>query len=213
MVSENKCGIIKKTCEEFDIWRCDKYSSDEGKPLTRCEYSQTENKCKEFTCEQLSKNECSKFDVNEDNKVCAPSGNNCAIHSCEDFDSTICETIEFSNPAYKCMNTDEGCKFKSIYEYNNLEDGEVCEEFIPVNKAYKCIYNSYYKSCEIKAKECGELSKDECDLFNFKDNLDRTDGKKCVYSDDDGKCVLNSTSNSKNVEFCAYIFLILFLLF
>ena len=205
LISKGQCGITNKDCEEYDYSQCEKYASKEGEPLTRCAYDPTLKRCAKFTCEELSNTECSKFEVYETGKVCAPFGNNCKIQSCPDFSSDICETIEFSNPADRCVNSETGCTFTSCYNY----DPQECEKYIPVTNAYKCFFNSYYGQCEFGYKDCEELSKDECDLFNMKDNMERTHGKKCVYSDDEGKCVLNS----KKLEFSTFILLFILLLF
>ena len=203
LVSEGHCGIKNKDCEEYDIGQCEKYAPNEGEPLTRCEYNPSLKKCVKFTCEELSNTECSKFAVYDTDQVCAPYGNNCKIQSCSEISPDICETVEFSFAGDKCVKTDKGCTLKRCEDTDPSE----CESFIPVNKAYKCVLNSYRAQCEWKYKECEELSRGECDSFNIRDNLQKTDGKKCV--EDDGKCVLNSSK----LEFSVFIVFIFFILF
>ena len=203
LISEGHCGIKNKDCEEYDISQCEKWGSNEGEPLERCEYNPTLKKCTKFTCEELSNTECSKFAIYEENKVCAPFGDKCKIQSCEEISPDICETVEFDFPGDKCVKTDSVCTLKRCEDTDPSE----CENFIPVNKAYKCVLNSYSGRCQWKYKECEELSEDECDAFNIHDNLERTDGKKCV--EEDGQCTLNSNKLEISV-FIAFIFFILF---
>lgn len=203
MISEGQCGIRNKDCEEYDIYQCEKYYPNEGEPLTRCAYDPSLKKCSKFSCEDLSNTECAKFEVYETGKVCAPFGNNCKIQSCSEISADICETVEFSFPGDKCVKSDSGCTFAKCEDIDPSE----CENFIPVNKAYKCVLDSSGTRCQYDYKKCEELSKDECDFFNIEDNLEENDGKKCVYSDDEGKCVLNS----KKLEFSVFILFILFL--
>ena len=203
MISEGQCGIRNKDCEEYDIYQCEKYYPNEGEPLARCAYDPSLKKCSKFSCEDLSNTECAKFEVYETGKVCAPFGNNCKIQSCSDISADICETVEFSFPGDKCVKSDSGCTFARCEDIDPSE----CENFIPVNKAYKCVLDRSGTRCQYGYKKCEELSKDECDFFNIEDNLEENDGKKCVYSDDEGKCVLNS----KKLEFSVFILFILFL--
>ena len=203
LISEGQCGIKNKDCEEYDTSQCEKWGGSEEEPLSRCEYNPSLKKCVKFTCEELSNTECSKFEVYEADKVCAPYGDKCKIQSCEEISPDICETVEFPYPGDKCVKSDSGCTLNRCQDTDPSE----CENFIPVNKAYKCTLNSYRGECEWKYKECEELSGDECDAFNINDNLEKTDGKKCVEKD--GKCMLNS----KKLEFSFFIVFIFFILF
>ena len=201
-IEEGTCRIVEKECEEYKNDECENYYSSSDDGSTKCLLDSSTNKCKKFTCAELPKTECSKFEINEENKVCAPDGNNCKIKSCEDFSSDICESIEFYREDYKCVKSSSGCTFTTCEQTNPSN----CGEFIPINKAYKCYLSSHGK-CTTETKDCGELSRGECHLFNTEDNLEDTNGKKCV--EDDGKCVLNS----KKIEFSAFIILILLFLF
>ena len=200
LISEGQCGIVTKDCEDFKSDECDEYSP-ENEEYTRCLLDQATNKCKKITCEDLSSSECDKFVIYKNDKVCAPYGNKCKIQSCKDFSSDICESVEFSFQGFKCINTDKGCEYSTCYD----TDPSKCGNFIPINKAYKCYLNR--GQCDFGRKKCEELSKNECDLFNIEDNLEETNGKKCV--EDDGKCVLNSNK----LEFSFFVLFILFLLF
>ena len=199
-IREGTCEIVNKECEEYKSDECEEYSSSGD---TKCLLDSSTNKCKKFTCAELPKTECSKFKLYEEDKVCAPDGDNCKIKSCTDFSSEICETVEFSYEGYKCTKSSSGCSFTTCQTTNPSN----CGKFIPTNKAYKCYLDSDSGKCFTETKDCGELSKGECHLFNTEDNLEDTNGKKCV--EDDGKCVLNS----KKIEFPAFIILILLFLF
>jgi len=201
---ENKCKITSKECEELDSDKCYLYSSQsEDDANKKCILNSSNGKCKKFECSELPKTECSKFKPNNEEEVCAPYENNCKLLTCPLLPVDTCETIEFSDPGIKCIKSGKSCTISYCERMSPSE----CGKFIPVDKTYKCYYESNMKQCTYKHKKCEEFSKGECNLFNTEDNLEDTNGKKCV--DDDGKCVLNS----KKLEFPAYISLILFLLF
>ena len=158
------------------------YNTDD----TKCIIDSKTNKCKLSTCEQLSDTECGSFIPNYSDQVCAPFGNKCKVQSCSYFSKDTCETVQLNDPAYKCVYSENACTFANCYKQNPKS----CSSFVPLDKYYKCVGDGDY--CYIESKECEELSKGECDLYNTEDNLEVTNGKKCVYSDDKGKCVLAS---------------------
>ena len=163
--------------------------------------------CEYKTCETLSNTECSKFVVYEANKACVPDGDSCQILQCEQMSPNICESIEFQDIGSKCVKSGSGC----ILATCNSMTESTCGEFIPVNKLYKCYFDDGY-GCTDTEKECSDFDIGECNLFNTEDNPVYTDGEKCVESD--GMCVLiEKESNSKMLEFSAFILLIIFLLF
>ena len=197
------CQITAKDCDELDINKCNYYSFNNDE--TKCILDSKTNKCKLTTCEQLPNTECTKFKLYnyDDPKVCAPSGNNCKIQTCSDFSKDVCETVKFGDPDSKCVYSQKGCTYDNCHS----QDPKKCSSFVPLDKLYKCDGDG--DSCYIESKECEELSKGECDLFNIEDNLEETKGKKCVYSDDKGKCVLAS----KRLEFSALISILLLLIY
>ena len=198
---DNKCQILVKNCEEFNNNECYRSRGDGEK---QCLPDTASDHCKLYSCEELSNTECNNYKIYDGEKVCAPKGDKCQIQTCSDFtDKEICESVKFFNRGIKCAYSDSGCILSSCY---NMDKSE-CGNFIPSNKIYKCYYDNDKGKCQTDYKNCEEFSSGECDFFNIEDNLEGTNGKKCV--EDDGKCVLNS----KNVEFSAYFFLILFLLF
>ena len=203
LIADGSCQIMNKECEDYKSDECEDYYSPSNDDPKQCLLDSSTNKCKKFSCEELPKTECSKFKINEENKVCASDGNNCKIQSCEDFSSEICESIEFSNDDYKCVNSDSGCTFTTCLK----TEPPNCGKFVPTNKAFKCYFSRHAQKCVLESKDCEEFSKGECNLFNTEKNLDGTDGKKCV--EDDGKCVLNS----KKLEFSTFFILILFFVF
>ena len=180
------CQIINKECEDYKSDECENYYSPSDDDPKQCLLDSSTNKCKKFSCEELPKTECSKYKINEEDKICASDGNNCKIQSCKDFSSEICESIEFSNEDYKCINSDSGCTFTTCLK----TEPPNCGKFVPKNKAFKCYFSRHAQRCVVESKDCEEFSKGECNLFNNEKNLDGTNGKKCV--EDDGKCVLNS---------------------
>ena len=201
---ENKCKITFKECEELDSDKCDwYYSKSEDDANKKCILDSSNGKCKKFECSELPKTECSKFKPNNNEEVCTPYENNCKLLTCSQLPVDTCETIEFSNPGIKCVKSGKSCTISKCEEMSTSD----CGKFTPVDKTYKCYYSSNANQCTYKHKNCEEFSKGECNLFNIEDNLEDTNGKKCV--EDDGKCVLNS----KKLEFSAFIILILFLLF
>ena len=168
-------------------------------------FDSTNKRCKLTTCEELPNTECNKYQLYSGTKICAPYGNNCKVQTCSELSEDICENVEFFYQGYKCIYSDSKWTFSSCGGMPKSE----CGKFIPKNKAYKCYFDKSYDKCSIKAKDCEELSKNECDLFNNENNLEHSNGKKCTYSDDDGKCVLSN----KNVEFNAYSIILILLLF
>ena len=203
LIKEGQCGILYKKCEEFTNDACDEFSGNDEN--VQCLLDSETNKCKQITCDELKFNECYKFKIYDKDKVCELFRDKCKIQSCSDFDFFTCETVEFSRPAHKCIKLDSGCTFTTCYE----TDPSDCSKFIPVNTAYKCTLNSSGDQCQIKRKECGEFSKDECTLFNIEENLEETNGKFCLEKD--GKCELKS-NKQKNLEFQSFILLMLCLL-
>ena len=205
---EKKCKITKKNCEELDSNNCNAYSPSDGDDGTKkCIPDSKSGKCKKSSCEELSKTECSNFTPDDREKVCAPDGEKCKVQSCPEISPDICETIPFQNPGSKCVKSGNSCTFSTC----SSMDKSKCGDFIPVNKLYKCYYDEEYGRCNYDNKECSDFARGECDLFNTEDNLEDTDGKKCVESD--GKCALSSKkSNSKMLEFPAFMSLIVLLL-
>ena len=203
----NKCQITKKDCEEIDSHNCGTYRSDVDEGTKKCIPDSKSGKCKKSSCEELSKTECSNFTPDDREKVCAPDGEKCKVQSCPEISPDICETIPFQNPGSKCVKSGNSCTFSTC----SSMDKSKCGDFIPVNKLYKCYYDEEYGRCNYDNKECSDFARGECDLFNTEDNLEDTDGKKCVESD--GKCALSSKkSNSKMLEFPAFMSLIVLLL-
>jgi hypothetical protein len=205
---ESKCIITYKDCEELDNDKCDYYSPSGDDGDKRCLLDSSTKKCKMLSCEELPKTECSKYIPNEVGKVCFADGNNCKLQTCPDLSPDVCETVEFDDSGSKCVKSGKSCTLSTCNSMSKTE----CGNFIPVNKLYKCYYEENAKGCITGYKDCSEFAKDECNLFNTEDNLEDTNGAKCVESD--GKCVLSSKkSNSKMLEFPAFISLIIFLLF
>jgi len=199
----NKGGCEYKSCL---IWQSiEIYLSLYQEDNKRCVFDSTNKRCKLTTCEELPNTECNKYQLYSGTKICAPYGNNCKVQTCSELSEDICESVEFFYQGYKCIYSDSKWTFSSCGGMLKSE----CGKFIQKNKAYKCYFDKSYDKCSIKAKDCEELSKNESDLFNNENNLEHSNGKKCTYSDDDGKCVLSN----KNVEFNTYIILILLLLF
>ena len=204
---DSKCAITIKDCEELGSNYCNLYtpSSDDG--TKRCLPDSSNGKCKKASCEELSKTECSKYIPDEVGKVCIPDGNNCRLQSCSEISPDICETIEFDDPGSKCVKSGTSCTFSTC----DTMTESTCGDFIPINKLFKCYYEENAGRCITGYKECSDFARGECDLFNTEDNLEDTDGAKCVESD--GKCTLGSQkSNSKMLEFPAFISLIVLLL-
>ena len=201
------CEMIPKTCEDYKKDECDSYYSDDRE--YRCVYDDAAQKCKEKKCEELSKTECSKFKIwpnsDQDQNVgtCAPFGDKCKIQKCSDFTSKdTCEKVTFSDEGYKCTFSSNQCTLSNC---RSLKSN--CGSFIPLDPLYKCVSSEDGDSCYTKTKDCEELSKGQCDLFNTEDNLEDTNGKKCV--EEDGKCTLLS----KNLEISALLLSLLLFLF
>ena len=204
---ENKCEITVKDCEELDSKYCNYYTPSADDGTKRCLPDSSNGKCKKASCEELSKTECSKYIPDGAGKVCIPDGNNCRLQSCSEISPDICETIEFDDPGSKCVKSGTSCTFSTCDSMTE----STCGDFIPINKLFKCYYEENSGRCITGYKECSDFARGECDLFNTEDNLEDTDGAKCVESD--GKCTLGSQkSNSKMLEFPASISLIVLLL-
>ena len=201
------CKITPKTCEDYKKDECDRYYSYDRE--YRCVYDDAAQKCKEKKCEELSKTECSKFKIlpnseNDQNlETCAPFGDKCKIQKCSDFTSQdTCEIVTFSNEAYKCTFSGGLCTLSNC---RSLKSN--CGSFIPLDPLYKCVSDEDGDRCYTEPKDCEELSKGQCDLFNTENNLEDTNGKKCV--EEDGKCTLHS----KNLEISALLLSLLLFLF
>ena len=205
---KNQCEITNKDCEELGSDYCNYYTPSDDDSTKRCLPDSSNGKCKKSSCEELSKTECSKFTTGEVGKVCAPDGDNCKVQTCSEISTDICETIEFEDPGSKCVKSGTSCTFSSCESMTE----STCGDFVPVNKLIKCYYEENADRCTTSDKECSDFDRGECNLFNTEDNLEDTNGAKCVESD--GKCVLSSQkSNSKMLEFSAFISLIVLLLF
>jgi hypothetical protein len=201
------CKITPKTCEDYKKDECNRYYSYDRE--YRCVYDDAAQKCKEKKCEELSKTECSKFKIwpnseNDQNlETCAPFGDKCKIQKCSDFTSQdTCEIVTFSNEAYKCTFSGGLCTLSNC---RSLKSN--CGSFIPLDPLYKCVSDEDGDRCYTEPKDCEELSKGQCDLFNTEKNLEDTNGKKCV--EEDGKCTLHS----KNLEISALLLSLLLFLF
>ena len=201
------CEMIPKTCEDYKKDECDSYYSDDRE--YRCVYDDAAQKCKVKKCEELSKTECSKFkiwpnsDQDQNLETCAPFGDKCKIQKCSDFTSQdTCEIVIFSDEAYKCTFSGGLCTLSNC---RSLKSN--CGSFIPLDPLYKCVSSEYEGGCRTEQKDCGELSKGQCDLFNTEENLEDTNGKRCV--EEDGKCTLLS----KNLEIPALLLSLLLFLF
>ena len=199
------CQMISKTCEDYKKGQCDRSSPSNSD--YRCIYDDTTQQCKEKKCEELSKTECSKFRIwsygNQNVEECAPFGDNCKIQKCNDFTSKeTCEKFRFSDPSYKCTFSNNLC---TLSDCRSLESN--CGSFIPLDPLYKCVSNEDEDECYTEQKDCEELSKGQCDLFNTEDNLEDTNGKRCV--EEDGKCTLHS----KNLKISALLLSLLLILF
>lgn len=202
------CQLILKTCEDYKKDECDKYYYSQGSEY-RCIYDAAAQKCKEKKCEELSKTECSKFEIwsysdqNQNLETCAPFGDKCKIQKCGDFTSKdTCEKVTFSDKGYKCTFSNKLCTLSNC---RSLKSN--CGSFIPLDPLYKCVSDGDGDGCYTETKDCEELSKGQCDLFNTEDNLEDTNGKKCV--EEDGKCTLLS----KNLETSALLLSLLLFLF
>ena len=201
------CEMIPKTCEDYKKDECDSYYSDDRE--YRCVYDDAAQKCKVKKCEELSKTECSKFkiwpnsDQDQNLETCAPFGDKCKIQKCSDFTSQdTCEIVTFSDEAYKCTFSGGLCTLSNC---RSLKSN--CGSFIPLDPLYKCVSDEDGDRCYTEPKDCEELSKGQCDLFNTEDNLEDTNGKRCV--EEDGKCTLHS----KNLEISALLLSLLLFLF
>ena len=201
------CQLILKTCEDYKKDECDSYYSDDRE--YRCVYDDAAQKCKVKKCEELSKTECSKFiirpnsDQDQNLETCAPFGDKCKIQKCSDFTSQdTCEKVIFSDEGYKCTFSKNLCTLSNC---RSLKSN--CGSFIPLDPLYKCVSSEDGDRCYTEPKDCEELSKGQCDLFNTEDNLEDTNGKKCV--EEDGKCTLHS----KNLEIPALLLSLLLFLF
>ena len=193
------CEMTSKTCEDYKKDECDSYPSSND---FRCVYDDAAQKCKEKKCEELSKTECSKFEI-WSNSACAPFGDKCKIQKCSDFTSKdTCEKVTFSDEGYKCTFSGGLCTFSNCQSLKSN-----CGSFIPLDPLYKCVSSEDGDYCYTETKDCEELSKGQCDLFNTEDNLEDTNGKKCV--EEDGKCTLHS----KNLEISALLLSLLLFLF
>lgn len=200
--SDSGCKYEEKQCEELDTDKCNQYSYSSDSD-TRCILNSKTNKCQLLKCEDLSSSECSKFYIDSREKVCAPYENNCKIQSCSELTKEVCETVEFSYEGSRCVySAENGCKLMEC----NKQTKETCGQFVPLDPLSKCAYDEEDEKCHIEEKECEELSKDQCDLYNTEEYLEEG-GKKCV--EDDGKCVLDS----KKLEYSILFLLLLFFLF
>ena len=201
------CEMIPKTCEDYKKDECDSYYSDDRE--YRCVYDDAAQKCKEKKCEELSKTECSKFkiwpnsDQDQNLETCAPFSDKCKIQKCSDFTSQdTCEKVTFSDKGYKCTFSSNQCTLSNC---GSLKSN--CGSFIPLDPLYKCVSYEDAEGCYTDQKDCEELSKGQCDLFNTEKNLEDTNGKRCV--EEDGKCTLHS----KNLEISALLLSLLLFLF
>jgi len=197
--AKTQCETVSKTCEELDSDKCNYGDTYEE----RCLIDSTTSNCKLYKCEDLSSSECTRFEPNDQNQICAPNGNKCEIKtSCSELDKDVCETIKFRSGSSKCSYSEEKkCSFMDCYK---LESN--CGQFVPLDPLYKCTYDDEEESCIYDNKNCEELSAGQCDLFNIEDILEDV-GKRCV--EDDGKCVLNS----KKLEYSILFLPLLFFLF
>ncbi len=203
----NVCQITPKICEDYKKDECDRYSPSNTD--YRCIYDDATQKCKEKKCEDLSKTECSKFEIwsysdqNQNLETCTPFGDKCKIQKCGDFTSKdTCEKVRFTDERYKCTFSKNLC---TLSDCQSLKSN--CGSFIPLDPIYKCVFSEYEVGCYTEQKDCGELSKGQCDLFNTEENLEDTNGKRCV--EEDGKCTLLS----KNLEISALLLSLLLFLF
>ena len=203
----NLCQTTSKTCEDYKKDECYRYSPSDSD--YRCVYDDADQKCKVKKCEELSKTECSKFKIwpnsaqDQNLETCAPFGDKCKIQKCSDFTSKdTCEKVTFSDEGYKCTFSNNQCTLSNC---GSLKSN--CGSFIPLDPLYKCVSYEDAEGCYYDQKDCEELSKGQCDLFNTEDNLKDTNGKKCV--EEDGKCTLHS----KNLEIPALLLSLLLFLF
>lgn len=203
----NLCQTTSKTCEDYKKDECYRYSPSDSD--YRCVYDDADQKCKVKKCEELSKTECSKFKIwpnsaqDQNLETCAPFGDKCKIQKCSDFTSQdTCEKVTFSDKGYKCTFSSNQCTLSNC---GSLKSN--CGSFIPLDPLYKCVSYEDAEGCYYDQKDCEELSKGQCDLFNTEDNLEDTNGKKCV--EEDGKCTLLS----KNLEISALLLSLLLFLF
>ena len=196
-----QCEIKEKDCEEADPDKCHDFSNSDQ----RCILDSSSNRCRLIQCDTLSSSECTKFRPYSESQICAPIGDKCEIKtSCSELSEEVCETIKFANPGDKCIYSAENgrCEYSSCYQ---LESN--CGQFVPLDTLYKCTYDKEIGGCELEYKDCEELSKDQCDLFNTEDNLEDTGGKRCI--EDNGKCVLAS----KKLDISLLLFSLLLFLF
>ena len=201
------CEMTSKTCEDYKKDECNWYTPSSSD--YRCVYDDADQKCKEKKCEELSKTECSKFKIwpnsaqDQNLETCAPFGDKCKIQKCSDFTSQdTCEKVTFSDKGYKCTFSSNQCTLSNC---GSLKSN--CGSFIPLDPLYKCVSYEDAEGCYYDQKDCEELSKGQCDLFNTEKNLEDTNGKRCV--EEDGKCTLLS----KNLEISALLLSLLLFLF
>ena len=196
------CESKLKNCDEFDKDKCDEFY-DSTITNKKCLLDSTTNKCKLLACEDLPSSECTKYELYEEDEVCAPNGDKCKIQTCSDFSKDVCETIKFSSENYKCTYSSEKntCTFIKCSDLTSN-----CGQFVPLDPLIKCAYDDEEERCDTRYKDCEELSAGQCDLFNIEDILEDV-GKKCV--EDNGKCVLGS----KKLEYSILVLFLLFFLF
>ena len=192
------CEIKEKECEDYTPDNCEKYFDDVT--FDKCILDTSTNKCKLFRCQDLPSSECDKFEINADYTICAPKGEKCQIQTCSDFSEKVCETIKFPNDAFRCVFTESGCVTSFCQDFSNLE----CDKFIPLDPLLKCA--PAYEYCTIQSKQCEELDKDHCDLYNTEEDKEGG-GWLCVEKD--GKCVIGA----KYVEISLLFLLLLLFLF
>ena len=181
---KTKCELKEKKCEEFDPDKCDNFNDDYDQ---RCILDTSSNKCRLIKCDTLSSSECTKFPAYDESQICAPIEDKCQIiDSCSKLSEDVCETIKFNDPGEKCIYSDKnGCEYSSCWDLKSN-----CEQFVPLDTLYKCTSDKKYEGCVLEIKDCEELSKDQCDLFNTEEILEDYGGKRCI--EDNGKCVLAS---------------------
>ena len=219
---EKKCYFIDYKCQEV-FSDCETYGTNEtlcnsiipDDDFKKCIYE--EGKCKEV------QKECSDFkqgenvydfctDMSYDNKKCYYFDHECQEHfdECSDIeDKTKCES-NINTHYNKCKFDDQNKCVEAYYQCSDytkildLMSSKYCEyALVPPNFKKKCVYDKTTHNCNEGDKKCldytKKATKEICE--NAKTSKD---GKKCVLSDDNNRCIEidenNSDDNTENSD-------------
>lgn len=228
--TDKKCLYSDGVCKE-EFVSCDKYSQttcENQTPLSvnggiysynyekicywKDDCQQRNRKCEEYY--GLDYQICSRLEVTDTNKVCAPNPSyynsntspsnipRCreVYNSCESYNNNQrsktrnhCEDISLSDPNKKCLYIREidKCIESNIYEtceeYKE-SDKYTCESIIPKTSHAKCVLDKDFK-CKERAFHCFEAFSEEDCHFYAKAN---SDDKRCIYSGNECREVYKS---------------------